>query len=174
MKLTEQQTKRIVYALHEGVKTKRPFDIEKQIDYLEADGIPRDTGKLLVIEAAYKERDRLVKKEEDDEGKTKLVLMAIFLFGGLGGFMNITSPAYYIITSLIVAGIGYWAYDDKPIAGAVGSFIAVAIAPFAVSIYISGRSSILNLELFIPLGISIACGALVGWLLSMAIYSDKS
>lgn len=79
---------------------------------------------------------------------------------------------WYIIVIAIAVVCGYFADKDNPIPYIAGCVVLVLAFPIAAGFYFEGRSSFVNIELFVPLIMAII-PALAAQFGAMAIVKNK-
>jgi hypothetical protein len=168
MNLNETQKERIQNAIKSG-----GFNLEPEIETLINQGFSKETALLKIKEEIDLHKQMLFEqalKSESQEDIQKSIFMGITLTAMIGPIFDITSSIWYIATIFIAGGLGYWGYKDKPIAGIVGAICLALTLPYFYNWYISGRTSIIKIELLIPMAISMAISYSIGWLAYKVIY----
>jgi hypothetical protein len=171
MALNEKQRNRIQMAFQSG-----NFDLNFEIENLTAQGMSKENAVVLIQAEvnAYRQKlfDEKVKKEDSEE-YSKIAWIAVIMIGLIGPVFDISSIVWYAVACVLAGGVGYWAFKETPIAGLIGSCCFVFIIPFTYSWYISGRSSIIKIELLIPMALAILPSFLTGFIISKFLYPDK-
>jgi hypothetical protein len=168
MTLNETQKARIQKALKSG-----NFNSEKEIETLINEGFPKEQAALKVDEEIDLHKQVLfeeILKSKQNEEHQEFAFMGVAMVAMVGPLFGISSSIWYIASIFIAAGLGYWAYKNKPIAGVIGAICLALTLPFFYNWYTSGRSSIIKIELLIPIAISMAMSYSIGWLTYKIVY----
>ncbi|WP_018343681.1 hypothetical protein [Cytophaga aurantiaca] len=172
MLLTEKQKNRIHTNLASG-----NFNVPAEVQHLVEQGFSEGEAALKIKEeiGAYRQRlfDQKIEKEKGEEYE-KLAYALVVMVAILGPIMGIGSFVWYLAACAIAGGIGYWAFKDKPLAGLAGSICAVIMLPPIYEWYVSGRESIIKIEMLIPVGLALVPSYLVGYLVYITFYSNKN
>ncbi len=161
MVLNEKQKARILSAFSSG-----NFNLQNEISNLENEGFTKEDATSQ-IQAVVRQKlfDEQVNKESTEDYE-KLAAFGLIFLGLIGPLFNIENFLWYFFASVLAGVGGYLAYKDKPFGGAVRSFTFVVLIPVFYNWYVSGRSSIIKIELLIPVGLAILLAYPTGWLVS--------
>ncbi len=90
-------------------------------------------------------------KEEDNQyGAYMITFIAIALYTMIGPIFGGASSFWYLLILLIAGVAGYFGDRSNPIPSIVGCLAVVIIFPIAYAYYFHGRSSFIQIELLIP------------------------
>ncbi|UWY30104.1 hypothetical protein N4T20_09200 [Flavobacterium sp. TR2] len=163
MELTTNQKEKIQTAFQNG-----SFDFNKEIQNLVDEGFSKEEAASTIKVEIDKYKQELFEQKmrsESQEEKQKIAVIIVALIGVIKPISNITSPVWLIISIILAGFVGYWAYEEKPFTGITGSICMVTTLPVTYNWYTSGRESIINIELLIPLAISMGLSFLIGWII---------
>jgi hypothetical protein len=168
MKINIAQKERIQYLIKS-----ESLDVELETENLVSQGFTKEQASSQIQEEIdlYKEIlfEQALKSENEGEIQ-KGILVGIVVISLIAPIFGITSPIWYVVTLFIAGGLGYLWHKDKPIAGVIGSICFTLILPLFYGSYISNRTSIIRLELLIPIAISAAISYFLGWIIYKIIY----
>lgn len=172
MILNQQQKNAIQSSIESG-----RFNLEAEVEKLISKGFTKEEAlaqiKLEADACRQKLFDQKVKGEAQEEHQ-KIAFGVLAMLGFAGPFFDISSLYWYILASIIAAGVGYWAYKDKPIAGMVTAVSYIVIFPLFYNWYINGRNSIIRIEVLIPIALTMVASFIIWLLLSNILYSKKN
>jgi len=168
MVLNEKQRERILTAFSSG-----NFNLQNEISILETEGFSKEDATSQ-IQGVIRQKlfDEKVNKESSEDYEKLAAFLLIFL-GLIGPLFNITNFLWYFFASVLAGVGGYLAYKEKPIGGAVRSITFVILIPIFYNWYVSGRTSIIKIELLIPIGIAVLIAYPTGWLVSNIIKENN-
>lgn len=158
-----------------SIKSKT-FDADVEIEYLCNNGYSREDAQLLITKQILTLREAALEKGKQAEGEfeeQKAAIILTIIISIIGPIFEITSPIYYLIVILVAGALGYWGYKRTPIAGVVGCVLAVILMPIFFMMYISGRTSIVKIELLIPILLASVPSFLVSMGLAKLLYPNK-
>jgi magnesium-transporting ATPase (P-type) len=99
--------------------------------------------------------DKKVQQEKQEELRKGMVILVVVI-SIIGPVAEIYNPFWYILAMVINGTCGYFAFQNKPIAGILGFLTITLILPFSFLWYFSNRSSYFRIEMIIPLFIACA------------------
>ena len=171
--LTLKQKKRIKNGVESG-----NFDFKKEINYLTKDGLSEQDAVVKITEELENiKRQKLFDQKvnsENVEERGKVAWFVIVLLGIIGPIFEVTSPIWYIVCAIIAGGVCYWAYPRTPFAGLIGGVFAISLLPFTYSWYLSGRHTIIKIEMIIPILMAFIPAYLIGIIIAKVFYSNKN
>lgn len=152
------------------------FDPKLEILKLIELGFDPQTAKDLVISEikAYKKElfDTVVKQKNQDELRN-IMFVLIFVIALIGPMFHIQSPLWYIIALIGSGTAGFFGWRSKPIAGVIGAIVATIVFPFAYNAYFEGRSTIIKIEIAVPMILSAIPAVIVYFIISRIGYPNN-
>lgn len=152
------------------------FDLESDLDFLTQQGFDREEARTLI----HKELIRLqkhaledAKREKEESENEKAALLITMMISVIGPIFEINSLLYYFIVITAVGALGFWGYKRTPIAGVVSCALVAILMPIFLLWYMSGRSSVIKIELLIPIVLSAVPAYLVGLGIKKVVYENK-
>jgi len=171
MTLNEVQRKRIQQAFRSG-----NLNMNIEVENLVNQGFNQDEAVEQIKNEVNRFRQKLFDekiKAEENEDYSKLAIFFVVLIGIVSPIFHITSIAWIVASILLSGGIGYWAYREQPIAGAVGCISAAILLPITFNWYLAERSSVIKIELLIPVILALLPSFLIGFVVSKILYQTK-
>ncbi|MRX69142.1 hypothetical protein SAMN06265349_104173 [Flavobacterium resistens] len=166
------------YAKQEEIKKKLragTFDANQELIDLIRLGYDPVTAKELLTKVIKSHKDDLyeeTKEAKATEERSNVAFGAVVMITTFLGMFGGNDGLVIVISVMVACFCGYYGNQDNPIPGMVGYAIAAVIMPFACGFYFKGRSTILNLEILIPLLFSFGPGLLIKYILSQILPSD--
>jgi hypothetical protein len=148
------------------------YEVQRLVDA----GISKDTATREVEAAVQLIRAALFQKTQKqvkDADKQEGLFIIVILINIFGPVFNMDSILWYAFAVIVSAVVGYFAYKEKPIAGVISAIIFSIIFPMAYVYYFSGRSTIINLEIAIPMLMAAVPAFIVYLLIAKSVYSNK-
>jgi hypothetical protein len=153
------------------------YSMEDALDKLKGKGLDEETARALIIMEydLYKKEmvGHAIRQANYPQG-VKEVFIAVAIISIMGPMMGITSPAWYVATSILGGVAGYFAYRNRPVAGVLAGLIVPVAMHIACSYYFQDRSSFIRIELVIPLFIAFIPSAIIFLIVSKLFYSNPN
>ena len=150
------------------------YSMEDALDKLKGKGLDEDAAReLIIMEYDLYKREMVghaIKADNSHEG-VKEVFIVVAIISIIGPMMGITSPIWYVFTSILGGVAGYLAYRHKPVAGILAGLIVPVAMQMACSYYFQGRSGFLRIELAIPLFLAFIPSAIIFQVVSKVLYT---
>ena len=152
------------------------FSPQLEIAKLMELGFEPETAKNLVISEikAYKKElfDVVVNQNKQDELRN-IMFVLIFVIALIGPLFHVQSPLWYIIALIGSGTAGFFGWRSKPIAGVIGAIVATIVFPFAYNAYFEGRSTIIKIEIAVPMILSAIPAVIVYFIIARIGYPNN-
>lgn len=150
---------------------------ENAMERLIAQGQENEAARALVERAVKDHRTALFRqnlRRQKMEERKKASYFIILFIAVAGPVFAIGNPLWYIVASVAAGLTAHYGKPNKPAGAVAGALLLILLFPVTFSLYMSGRSSYLNLELLIPLLLAAVPAFLVSLLAEKLFYNADS
>ncbi|MCS3802180.1 hypothetical protein [Niastella sp. OAS944] len=171
--LTQTEKDQIRYKL-----TTNTFSADAEIAKLMEKGYDETEAKSLLLNEIREFKQVLFEKkmQQNKQGEVESIAVGVtVMFTLIGPLFGITSPVWFMV-AFLAAGIGgYFAAQDKPIAGIAGGIVYGIIFPLAHHMYFADRTRFIRIEMVIPIIMAMIPAFILYFILAKTVYakSDK-
>jgi len=161
--LSEEQAERIKIKYSLGI-----LQLDEEVKALANDGFDEKIAKQLVTDCISEQRKLMFDNRIETEKKNELhnvMISAIIFLSIIGPVFGIRSGFWYFFATVTGGILGYFGFKHK-VGGVVVGVMMVLLTLLTVSYYLADRRSYINIELLIPVAITMIPTFLVYWLLS--------
>jgi mannose/fructose/N-acetylgalactosamine-specific phosphotransferase system component IID len=151
------------------------FSAEDAIKKLMAHGFSHAVARGFILTEVRARKQELF--EEAMKGKKVdevrgFAFVAVVMVSLLSTLFGIHSIFWHVVITGIAGIAGFFAFQNKPIAGVLSFIVFAIIFPFAFDFYFSGRTSFIKIEMFIPMLMAAAPAAIFYYALSLTVYAN--
>jgi len=155
----------------------KTFNAEREIEYLTQQGFSEQEAQILIKNEVVSFAGNVIsnyQRRNDEFEERKAAIIIVLIIGIIGPIFGITSIIYYLVVTIVSGAIGYWGYKRTPIAGVVGCIVGMILMPITYFWYVSGRASIIKIELIIPILMAAVPAFLVGVGIIKLLYPEEN
>ncbi|RZL54735.1 MAG: hypothetical protein EOO93_19810 [Pedobacter sp.] len=162
-RLSKEQAERIRIKYSLGI-----LQLDEEVKTLVNDGFDEKIAKQLVTACISEYRKLLFENRIETEKKNDLhniMISAIIFLSIIGPIFGIRSGFWYFFATITAGVLGYYGFKHK-VGGVVVGVMMVLLTLITISYYLADRRSYINIELLIPVAITMILTFLIYWLLA--------